>query len=1405
MQLDIFGATDETAITDVAPPSLSAGAWRTADVVAFEDALRRGSLSGALGLLNRLKVDGAVRVLLGAGFTIGADRDRAKLMSGVQLEVIEAASRRMNGHELKAARTLYAKVPVPVPVAAAVADDEATVAVEESPEVALHAYWTETGVSQEKQDALIQQIGEKAESGAEVGPFTIGGKEEVKETSPVGHNTEDAGVELSYNRRNRVRAGLKWEDLSGKNVTLRVKETTKTNVYPRPDYEALIADGMQPVVAHLVKQVYDTIATKPMVRGVPSDEDLQRYIDGVNRVMSGAMTWARDNQSLSKWAAGQARSAGAMLGRRVSLSELSEGSRTLLDTVYPGGWKEFRSEVTIVGSNKLLGALQPDYDEARRAFKAIEAGWPSKQEAWQKQGYHVVETEAAVVIHTGSSYRAGERVEVAYFRIKGHNSESFDSVVEAAKAKEAFAPWLFIDKYGRVKGQFGTETEALEGAREFSKRKTKTSTVDDSGIDAAEATRAGIEYRLDGEDISTDTLKETFGFTGVNFGNWMKGDSNVAERQMHLNHAYDSFMDLAALMDVPPKAMSLNGILGIAFGAQGNGRFAAHFVPGVNQINLTRHSGAGSLAHEWGHALDHYFATQAGLEATTEPYLTEHAELGGSITRMVWKDGKYQNETRPRFNDIRPEILEVFKAITQAMNKRDASPEEIQQRTQLSKDKTIRSVGQWLDQIKKDFKAHEPVFAVLADKIRKLDVGLGHVTIGRQTYVYPAVAEIRDAYKKATGKTYPVENLKGLQSNLSFLVHLNSEEYAQRNHEPQRVSTEYSLNAAKLDRDKGGKPYWSTNVEKFARAFDAFVSDKLAEKAARNSYLSHTGREGDTVPLGQDRIAINAAFRSLVSAIKTRDTDVGVALYSRGNVGPTRGPMERDVADARIRGLLGERLGAVLLDSGLLSLVDAHSDLPSGAEFHSSDKSVKGATYSDGRVALVLENLSEADFAGVAQHEFFHSAAKTWLGNDAYEALMKRLSVLREKAESNISLGGDGLSDWFAKARMAIPGDTPEEHVLEEMAGYAIEQFVNGEKQPSGIRGWVNELLSSLRVAVIKHMPEGVIRNWALENLEPRDLAKAAVTAMKAIVISSREVETISAGTNSVQFTSRSYVPSLGELQDAYQQFQSTAARVGGEDAFHKALEAGSTKLNYEQWVQVRTPAFKEWFGDWEGDTAVDSNTREPIVFYHGTSAEFSTFDPRSIESENGFFFSTSFDHASEYVKDSGSERVMPVFLRSTNPYVVTSEQWNFGQGLSTEEAKVNGFDGYIIKGQLGGDTHIVFSPNQIKSAVHNVGLFSERPDIRYSKEAEQISHHSDVPTLVANVKLARGGLHIGRVVDIRDGLVVQDAGRGSLVSHDMKALDRVPKLDDLVKIGYSAGKGTVQVAAREGGRAAER
>ncbi|MBQ7625489.1 MAG: hypothetical protein IJS87_00300, partial [Rhodocyclaceae bacterium] len=60
-------------------------------------------------------------------------------------------------------------------------------------------------------------------------------------------------------------------------------------------------------------------------------------------------------------------------------------------------------------------------------------------------------------------------------------------------------------------------------------------------------------------------------------------------------------------------------------------------------------------------------------------------------------------------------------------------------------------------------------------------------------------------------------------------------------------------------------------------------------------------------------------------------------------------------------------------------------------------------------------------------------------------------------------------------------------------------------------------------------------------------------------------------------------------IEQAQREFVQTQRAYGGKAAYDAAKKAGKTKLNYRQWVQVRMPAFKAWFGDWQAKRARDA------------------------------------------------------------------------------------------------------------------------------------------------------------------------------------------------------------------------
>lgn len=110
--------------------------------------------------------------------------------------------------------------------------------------------------------------------------------------------------------------------------------------------------------------------------------------------------------------------------------------------------------------------------------------------------------------------------------------------------------------------------------------------------------RTGENYRL-GKDVGSFEVKETFGLKAIELGNNIKP---VAQPLMNI--LYDSLMDLKKITNFQSKDSLLD--LSISLASRGIKSTAAHYDPGLHVVNLTRDNGAGSLLHEYAHALDAY-------------------------------------------------------------------------------------------------------------------------------------------------------------------------------------------------------------------------------------------------------------------------------------------------------------------------------------------------------------------------------------------------------------------------------------------------------------------------------------------------------------------------------------------------------------------------------------------------------------------------------------------------------------------------------------------------------------------------------------------------------------------------------------------------------------------------------
>lgn len=233
--------------------------------------------------------------------------------------------------------------------------------------------------------------------------------------------------------------------------------------------------------------------------------------------------------------------------------------------------------------------------------------------------------------------------------------------------------------------------------------------------------------------------------------------------------------------------------------------------------------------------------------------------------------------------------------------------------------------------------------------------------------------------------------------------------------------------------------------------------------------------------------------------------------------------------------------------------------------------------------------------------------------------------------------------------------------------------------------------------------------------------------------------------------------PSAEEMAEAERQYKEIEAQYKGTDQWLKAPNGQPTKLTERQWVQVRTPLFKAWFGDWENDPqnaskVVDEETGEPMVVYHVTEEEFDTFDltkAGTVTDDNasdnylkatahiGFWFNTQDD-----ISMSG-DRVIASFLNIREPksegtlenlsweiagtqdYNPNEDEYDYVKASEAyrDSLEFNGYDGVSIEDEeFGGTSFVALQPTQIKSATDNVGTFSQsNPSILFQTDTEYL------------------------------------------------------------------------------------
>lgn len=195
--------------------------------------------------------------------------------------------------------------------------------------------------------------------------------------------------------------------------------------------------------------------------------------------------------------------------------------------------------------------------------------------------------------------------------------------------------------------------------------------------------------------------------------------------------------------------------------------------------------------------------------------------------------------------------------------------------------------------------------------------------------------------------------------------------------------------------------------------------------------------------------------------------------------------------------------------------------------------------------------------------------------------------------------------------------------------------------------------------------------------------------------------------------------------------------KAKSDGSYMKAPNGNPTNLNDKQWVQVRTKAFKEWFGDWENNPedaskVIDENG-EPRVVYHGTYSDFNAFDEShlgdvtDLNATNEDWAKTS--HIGFWFNDNKIgfyTKHKPVYLNVRNPLEFASmeslvdEMSYYDSGEDFKRSNSDGYDSVIVleDEEMGARSYAVFNNNQIKFATENNEDFFPHDDETSRNEA---------------------------------------------------------------------------------------
>ncbi|EKN4181163.1 LPD38 domain-containing protein [Yersinia ruckeri] len=554
------------------------------------------------------------------------------------------------------------------------------------------------------------------------------------EPAPKAKNTDvkidDFGEELKGAAKHKW--GQLAESLKADHDIEEIKKQPLSKLFPHPDYTKMHENGIEPGKLALLAALRSFIPTKPgspyklnqwaeQVKGV---RDLASSIINSHASVDDIKTIFRSKSSL--------RSAADTIDliSQFKPAQMAEASKY---TIHSGHYTYFDGK-SYPGGKTLYQLVAP-----RGVIANISAG--SMAELLPK---------AKAFIETQLNSDKGEAAP-KQAKLEIYTRRADKSVFIGYKGAMGVLPLKAGFKTSNEARAYLAENRAEIEAKLDKLRKTSR----EEQRKLTNEPRIGIERR--NGNVTPEQFSDAFGFRGVQFGNYIEG----ARRQTELNDAYDSLVDMAELLNVPPQALSLNGELGLAFGARGKAGAKAHYEPGQVVINLTKGNGAGSLAHEWFHALDNYFGTydvhgESSGKRSSE-FITDRIR-----PRYEFSSGKRQEITHP----VRQEVYDAFKSAVMKVTNSG-----MRERAAILD--SGRSKAYWTTKLEMSARAFE---RYLLDKAQSNGITNDYLVNLRkadehanpETYAYPTEGELNGGVRQAFDHLFQTIKTKPTDKGIAF-------------------------------------------------------------------------------------------------------------------------------------------------------------------------------------------------------------------------------------------------------------------------------------------------------------------------------------------------------------------------------------------------------------------------------------------------------------------------------------------------------------------------------------------------------------------------------------------------------------------------------------------------------------